>query len=207
MLLLFLNKINMFHIKHISPFQHNLIFQVSPRNVDISKVSVSHHVAELSRDSFSDVMNAKDNQWQLFPCGYITIGTSWMPFKLMPENHELILKDMVHGVPIVYTKDRHNSFPIVKSLSVPDAAQVKKGLRYVISYYGYDIEDCVSHAYMHLKAANKLNTGDTYTVCLQFPIQLDYHKVQSVLEENIKITMVIMLPCCIMEFQTRPAKL
>ncbi len=176
-----------------------MIFHFSPSEVNISHVHVSHQVSVLSPDSFADVVNAKDNQWQLFPQSYVTIGTAGLPFKLLPENNELMLKQIGHGVPILYTRDGPKSFPVVKSLSVPDAVQITNGLRYTISYYGYDIEDCVSHVYTHLKSADKLTSDGKYTVCLQFPIQLDYQAVQSILKEKIKITMKVILSCCILE--------
>ncbi len=165
----------------------------------MSKVPVSHHMMQLKRDNFSKVMNNKENQWRLFPHGFVVIGKAWIPLKIIPDNYDIMLKEMGSDTPIFYTVKYPDSFPVVESLSFSDAIQITKGIRYCISYYGYDIANCLAHVLNHLKNIHKFHTNGIYTVDLLVPMLLDTNAVQMAVQEFFNVEITEQLTCCIFQ--------
>ena len=124
-------------------------------------------------------MECKENQWKLFPHGYVIVYRE--VFSLLSTNYDIIVQDICKGAPILSSLGKNSQWPHIESISFANIAQVKRGLFYRINYYGYDVDDAFAHALHHLLESYKHHRGGDHSIDMFCYVSLD----TSSLEEKL----------------------
>ena len=133
-------------------------------------------------DAFKMFMN-KDNQFQLFPHGRIVHALDVYKTGVI-ENVQSILQlsDGITGTPV--DKINPRGCHLYESVALRRVYPMHLGkvprLRIDMDYFGYDVEDCIAHARLHIsKMADYVASGtEDIKFFLKFPSQLTKNEMR-----------------------------
>ena len=119
----------------------------------------------VSKAELLPMLENKDNQWRLFPQKKITLAGVY--FNVMSSNFETVCKDSFKCVVTRDVSDADKTRCL--SLSVVLTHVVAKGTKYIIDYFGSDLDDLYNHLCFHLQDIQRLSVHDGVHVYLILP--------------------------------------